>query len=163
MDNTTQTVTEDFPDPQHSDQDSAPRSEAAGGQSTATHNDDEPTDSLKDSSKDRDEVAKSKIVAENKISDGTVADIDDRDANYNHEKHGTEALCPQLEGCQIRGSKTTKKHRRCNNATIAPPVVDASKKEISNDQPSDEVVFKLFKRTEVTTSSKCILLCNIKE
>ena len=145
VDNATQTVIDDFPDPQHSDQVSAPRSEAAGGPSTALYNDDEPTDS----SKDRDEVVKSKIVAENKISDGTVADMDDRDVNYNQEKHGTEALCPQLESCQIRGNKTTKKHCRCNNATkikvLSPPVVDAFKKETSNDQPTDDEVVMLFR------------------
>ena len=151
VENATQTVIEDSLDPQHSQHEPAPKSEAAGGQSTATHNDDEPTDSSKDSSKDRDEVMKSKIVAENKISDGTVADIDDRDANYNHEKPGTEALCPQLESCQIRGNKTTKKHSRCNNATkikvLAPPVVDAFKKETSNNQPFDDMVVKLYSNT----------------
>ena len=143
VDNATQTVMEDSPDPQHSDHDSATRSEATGGQLTATNNEDEPSVSLKD----RDEAVKSKIVVENKISDGTVANSDGRDVNCNQDKHGTKALCPQLENGPIRGIKTTKKQDRCSNATkikIPPPAVDAFKKETSNDQPSDDVVYYLF-------------------
>ena len=117
-------------------------------------NEDEPSVSLKD----RDEAVKSKIVVENKISDGTVANSDGRDVNCNQDKHGTKVLCPQLENGPFRGIKTTKKQDRCSNATkikIPPPAVDAFKKETSNDQPSDDMVVKHFSYTSPYLGYTC--------
>ena len=158
VDNATQTVIEVSPDPQHSNHDSALRSEATGEQFTAM-NEDEHSVSLKDS----DEAVKSKMVVEN--NDGTVANNDDRDVNCNQDKPGTKALCLQLEKGQTRGIKTTKKHDRCSNATkskILPPAVDAFKKT-SNDQPSDDVVFKLFVGGESWKTGYCERFCNLGE